>query len=120
MTRSTFTNALLGALVSVIFSFIPLSPVVGGAVSGYLQEKDGARVGGYAGVLAAIPLVLVVLGLLSLFMFASDGIFVLLGLVALLVVAYSVALSMLGGYLGVYFATRRAEKRAERVVEGAA
>lgn len=117
MTRSTVTNALVGAVVSVVLSFIPFSPVLGGAVAGYLEGRDGARVGGYAGVLAAIPLVLVVLLMLSVFMIATDGVWVLLALITLVIVGYSVALSVLGGYLGAHLATRRPERRAEPVAE---
>jgi hypothetical protein len=55
----TLVNAVLGAVVTVILSFLPLSPILGGLLAGYLQggdRADGARVGALAGVIAMIPL----------------------------------------------------------------
>ena len=60
-SRSGFVNALLGAVVMTVFSWIPFAPVVGGALSGYLEageahatgpaSRRGIRVGALAGVL---------------------------------------------------------------------
>lgn len=110
-TSNTYVNALIGAVVAVVVSFIPFSPVLGGAVAGYLERRDGLRVGTIAGLFTALPL----LGLLVLFggvvgallgvreLFAGG--ILLIGLVAFLFVAvYTVALSALGGVLGVYVA----------------
>ncbi|MFB6069529.1 MAG: DUF5518 domain-containing protein [Halanaeroarchaeum sp.] len=110
----TLLNAVIGAIASVVLAFLPFSPVLGGAVAGYLQKGDrseGLRVGAYAGILAAIPLLLVVFlfgGLIAFGAFFSaraaiGGLFVLLALVFGLL--YSVGLSALGGYLGAYVAT---------------
>ncbi len=106
--------ALIGAVVSVVLSFIPFSPVLGGTVAGYLHERDGVRVGAISGVLAAIPLALLVFlffGVFGVFAISPGGGvgvpggFILVLLVGMLVaVLYTVALSALGGFLGVYLA----------------
>ena len=111
--RSTLVNALLGAVVSVILAFLPFSPVLGGGVAGYLERRDGVRVGAVSGVITALPLalllaVVVVFG--SIFVVVPDPVVgggilfvtlvLLVGIVA--VALYTVVLSAVGGYLGVY------------------
>ncbi|WP_276259404.1 DUF5518 domain-containing protein [Haloglomus litoreum] len=62
--RGVRTNAIVGAVTSAVFGFVPFSPVLGGAVAGYLQRGDrdvGLRVGGLSGLLAALPVVVVLL-----------------------------------------------------------
>ena len=119
MVSDSTLHALVGAVVTVVLSFIPfVSPVLGGGVAAYLSEADaneGVRIGAISGVIASVPLLL--LGLFLVFVlgvFAVSGpggggvafgigglIFVLLfGAIA---VAYTVGLSALGGYLGAYF-----------------
>ncbi|WP_251331211.1 DUF5518 domain-containing protein [Haloplanus pelagicus] len=115
MVSDSTLHALLGAVVTVVLSFIPFSPVLGGGVAAYLNEADanaGLRVGAISGLLAAIPLVL--FGLLAVFFlgFFAFGLHggSALGIGGLLVVlvggavavAYTVGLSALGGYLGSY------------------
>jgi hypothetical protein len=107
-----FVHALIGGVVSVVLSFVPFSPVLGGAVAGYLHERDGLRVGSVSGLLAAVPLALVVVlgvGFFGLFAIGPGGGvgvpggFVLLLLLGVFVAAvYTVALSAVGGVLGVY------------------
>jgi hypothetical protein len=110
----TLLNAVIGAVVTVLTSFVPVSPVIGGAVAGYLQGRDGPTVGALSGVLAALPL-LALFGLLLAFLGAFVGFgapgellaFGALGLAGLLVafvvlVAISGALGAFGGLLGVY------------------
>lgn len=109
---NTLINAFIGAVVTVVFSFIPFSPVVGGAVAGYLEKRDGIRVGAIAGGIAAIPLILLsflLVGVLGFFgAFLNGGIGVgILGIFVLFVMlsfslVYTVGLSALGGYIGVY------------------
>lgn len=118
----TTTNAIVGAVATVVLSFVPFAPVLGGLVSGYLQGgegRDGARVGAYAGLVAALPIAV-------LFLFLVGGTVVVgteLGLGAsivfvglllafsmLVVVVYMVALSALGGYLGVSIGERNREQ----------
>ncbi|MFC6953830.1 DUF5518 domain-containing protein [Halorubellus litoreus] len=133
-SRSGFVNALLGAVVMVVFSWIPFVPVVGGALSGYLEagERDatrsvsrrGIRVGALAGLLAAIPALLVIglvgslftVGWVGLVASSGGGPGVALGLpvfawivvafVVVVAVLYHVVLSALGGWLGAELAAR--------------
>lgn len=121
--RSMLVNALLGAVVSVVLSFVPFSPALGGAVAGYLQGEDGPRVGGLSGLLAAIPIALfgVLAALfLSFSLAVGPGGNALGGLVFLLVVlfvgvlmvaTFSVVLGAAGGVLGVALARRYADDR---------
>jgi hypothetical protein len=111
---SFWVSALLGALVSVVASVVPFSPVLGGGVAGYLyagSRDDGLRVGAVSGAIAAVPVLLVVglvfggLGLITIVENALGAAVFFVGtflLVTLLVVALSAGLSALGGYLGVY------------------
>ncbi|MFW5919647.1 MAG: DUF5518 domain-containing protein [Halanaeroarchaeum sp.] len=110
----TLLNALIGAIVSVVLAFLPFSTVLGGAVAGYLQRgsrEDGFLVGAYSGLIAAIPILLVVVVFGSVFFLgaffepraAIGFVFVFFALAVALV--YSVGLSALGGYLGAYLAS---------------
>ncbi|GAA0715342.1 hypothetical protein J2744_002137 [Halorubrum trapanicum] len=119
-TEDTLLNAVIGAVASVLLSFTGISPLLGGAVAGYLNSDgtadggDGLRVGALSGFIASIPIVglllllLVVLPFLGFFAFpieiglAVGGIFVLGAIAVLGGVAYTVVLSALGGLLGVY------------------
>lgn len=124
-TDNTYVNALLGAVVSVLLSFLPFSPALGGAVAGYLEETDGLRVGAISGLFASLPLfgVVVLLGGVAIALGFADfavGGFLLfvLGVVAVLfVVAYSVVLSAIGGLIGVYLAEEYREKGTPRTGE---
>lgn len=109
----TLLNALIGAVVSVVLAFLPFSPVLGGAVAGYLQRgprSEGLRIGAYAGAIAAIPIILGFALFGSVFFIgalfeptAAFGFVVLLFVLAMGLV-YTVGLSALGGYLGSYVA----------------
>lgn len=122
---NSYVNALLGALVSVVLSFLPFSPALGGAVAGYLEGRDGLRVGAVSGVFASLPLfgVVVLLGLVALGLGFADlavGGFLLfvLGVFAVLfVVGYAVVLSALGGLVGVYLAEEFGETGRRRAAE---
>jgi len=115
------TNALVGAVVSVVVSFVPFSSVVGGFVAGYLQRGDrgeSTRVGALAGLFTVLPvavLVLFVVGGLAAGVAevgATGGALLILSgtLFALLsALAVTVGLSALGGYLAA-----RAEERSDR------
>lgn len=103
-------NAVIGAVVTIVTSFLPLSPLLGGATAGYLQggdRREGARVGAISGGISLLPLLFFAfLALLFLFGAApAEGAVafsVLLFVFAAVLVAYSVGLGALGGYLGVY------------------
>ena len=108
----TTTSVVAGAVVSVLASFVPLSPVLGGAAAAYLRKGDretGLRVGALAGLVAAVPVVVLVAFLVGGFavvaselaLGAVTGIVVLALVFSLFVaVLYMVGLSALGGYLG--------------------
>lgn len=101
----TWVNALIGAVVTVVFSFTIVSPVLGGAVAGYLDRTGGAKVGAIAGVLAILPLFLLlvpVFGLVGFVGLPGALVFVFVPIVVLVIAMYTVALSALGGFLGEY------------------
>lgn len=109
--RSLLVDAVIGAVVTLALFFLPfVGTIVGGAVAGYLHERDGLKVGALAGFLAAIPAVLIAVLGVSLFAFVPDTVgaigvgvaFVLVAIVAVLVAgAINAALGALGGYVGV-------------------
>jgi hypothetical protein len=118
-------SAVVGAVVTVVFSFVPLSPALGGGVAAYLRNGDrreGARVGAIAGGIAAVPILVVltlVFGGLSLFTVAVGvgapvnrglaagslfGTILFLGILllsTLFVLAFVVGLSAAGGWVAV-------------------
>jgi hypothetical protein len=103
--------AIVGAVVAAVLSFVPLSPLLGGGVAGYLSSSggtDATRVGAVAGLLVAIPAVLLI-GFTTVGLYAGLAVFaesslrlLILGVMtasALFVLAVSVGLGGLGGYL---------------------
>ena len=116
----TFVNAVIGAVVGVVLSgFVPFSPVLGGAVSGYLQggDREGAvRIGALAGAIMLVPMLLlfVVVGPIFLALLGMSGMgmgnmglagaiggaFFLFAL--LLGLVYTVGFAALGGWMGNY------------------
>ena len=109
----TLLNAVIGGIASIVLSFVPFSPVLGGALAGYLQGGDrgeGVRVGAYAGVVAAVPLALLLFLAVAVFgVFALGGrpgggaiLVVFFLFVAAVVAGIIVGLSALGGWLGNY------------------
>ncbi|MFB6139539.1 MAG: DUF5518 domain-containing protein [Halosimplex sp.] len=131
-----WVNALIGAVVMVLLSWIPFATVVGGGIAGYLQQGtrvEGAKVGAVSGLIAAIP-VFAVLGLV----FGGLGLGALAGgvgvrsLVFLVIMVFALAVTAvlvaatgaIGGYLGVVLQERTGDDRedhgpepAESVVE---
>lgn len=104
-----------GAIVSVVLSFIPFSPVLGGVAASYLdadQTASGLGTGTLAGVIGALPLLVITV-------FAGFGLFMgvpgelaptaaaFLIFAAILTLLYFVALSAVGGYLGAWARNRR-------------
>ena len=110
--RSRALNALIGAAVTVVLTFIPFSSVLGGAVAGYLQGGEvgeGVRVGALSGAFAAVPMLVLVFFLgsvLSLGMMGAAGPRMVFagGLVlvfgVLFALLYVVGLSAVGGAVG--------------------
>jgi hypothetical protein len=104
---ATGINAIIGGVVAIVLSFVPLSTLLGGAVSGYLEggtPEDGLKVGAIAGLLMFVPFALLgFFGLALLGVIGAPAAFSVIGLFVLTVSAvYTVGLSALGGYLGVY------------------
>jgi hypothetical protein len=106
-----FLSALAGVLTSLVLSFIPFSPALGGLVAGYLRrgsEIDGIVVGGVSGLVMFAPFFLL--------MYLLVGVFVLSGAPALFsglaialfvtVGVYTVGTAMAGGLLGSYVAAQ--------------
>ncbi|OIB55534.1 DUF5518 domain-containing protein [Natrialba sp. SSL1] len=113
----TVINALIGAVVAVVLSFIPFSTIIGGAVAGFLEgpeTRDGALVGALAGAVMFVPIIGIAFVFLGFFGFGFgvaavplEGFVVVLaffGLLSTVVLLYTVGLSLLGGVLGSYLA----------------
>ena len=118
--RNLWFDALVGATVAVVLAFLPLSPVLGGAVAGYLHRESGARVGAISGVFAAIPVALVASLGAAFFVpvapGAVNGVLLLVLLLAAIVGLYEVVLGALGGVLGVYLFREFGPGRVQRNV----
>ena len=109
--------AVLGAVATSVLSFLPLSPVLGGGVAGYLEGYGGTRsvsAGALSGFLAMVPalgiLVFVTVGIVSGLsaVQASDlGVVTAatMALVVLFVGAYGAGLGAIGGFGGRRLAT---------------
>jgi hypothetical protein len=102
--------ALAGAVVTVVLSVIPFSPVVGGAVAAVRYGRGyaaGLGVGALAGVVAAVPLAVLLVpavwlvSYLGFFAPSSPAYGVFVALVAGLFLAYTVGGSAVGGLAGV-------------------
>lgn len=108
----TILNAVIGAVASVVLSFLPFGIVLGGAIAGYLQGEpndyaEGAKVGALAGLLAFLPvlgIIFLIGGALPFFPleFAALGLVVFL-FVLLLGGVYFIGGGALGGAVGAYF-----------------
>jgi len=111
--RTELKNAVIGAVVTIIFSFTGFSALLGGGIAGYLQKvppKRGAKTGAISGGIAVVP-ILLVLGLgFGLFLLQPSSLGVPGGVelaIILLVMfpllfAWIIGLSAIGGYVGAY------------------
>ena len=107
-------DALVGAAVTIVLlAFIPFSPLVGGAVAGYLHQRDGVMIGTLAGVFALLPAFflfgIIGIGALGIGLVAplASGIAILILLFAFMfILAYVLGLSAAGGAIGVYLYQR--------------
>ncbi|SFS35468.1 DUF5518 domain-containing protein [Halostagnicola kamekurae] len=121
----TLVNAVIGAVVGVVLSFLPISPAIGGAVAGFLEGpdgRDGLVAGTLAGLIMFLPMAGIAMFLLVFFGFgvgfvgvpASGALFglVVFGLIAGTLFVTIVGLSILGGLLGAYVAREYPDKHA--------
>lgn len=103
----------LGAIVAGVGSFIPLSPLLGGAVSGYItgtpEQRSPIKSGAFAGLFTAIPaffiVIFVAIGLIQGFdtigradLRALTGAVTVIG--AVITILLSTAIAAIGGYVG--------------------
>jgi hypothetical protein len=128
--RGVRTNAIVGAVASAVFAFVPFSPVLGGIVAGYLQRGDrdiGLRVGGLSGLLAALPAVLVLLFVFVGLVAGATGSGALpvvavaaavTAVVLLFALLFSVGLGAVGGLLAVELARRGVVESADDPADG--
>lgn len=112
----TVINAVIGAVVTIVLSFTGFSPILGGAVAGYLQQEtrvSGAKVGGLSGALSFLPFLF--FGFLFFGVFlggpmmaggmgvpGGPELFIILFFIFPVFLLWSVGLGALGGYLAVY------------------
>lgn len=121
-----FSNAVLGAFATSLLSFVPASPILGGAVAGHVHRKQASgptKAGALSGLFAGLPVVAVLfflaVGLVVGFGNAGVGLGIvvglgfLVGIVATLI--YFVGLGALGGYFAALIANdgSRAQERLD-------
>lgn len=125
--RSTVVNAVIGAVASIVLAFLPFSPVLGGAVAGYLErsqnDTQSLKVGAISGLMAAIPII-VGFGLLlgSVAIAATVGgepvsgalFAVIVAVVVLFSLVFIVGFSAVGGLLGGVIYRREGARGGER------
>ena len=112
----TLINAVIGAVVTIVLSFTGFSPILGGAVAGYLQRetrKSGAKVGALSGALSFLPFLFFGVLFFGIFLggpMMAGGMGVPGGPELLIIMFFfipgfllwSVGLGAVGGYLAVY------------------
>lgn len=116
---SYWAFAVLGGVSTALLSFVPLSPILGGMISGYLEWFESDRtvsVGAMAGFLPTLPIIALVIagsgGLVAGMMAVDEGaigwFFVAVAVLVIFFVAvFGAGLGALGGYLGGWIADRR-------------
>ena len=75
-TGETWTNAIIGAVITLGLSFTGVSPLLGGGVAGYLQNEQperGAAVGAISGAIAALPAILLLALAIGVFLLSGPG-----------------------------------------------
>jgi len=107
-----WSNAMVGAVASIVLSFVPFSQALGGAIAGYLQRGDrdaNLKVGGLSGLLTGLPVALAVVfvfgGLIDGTLGVEDGnwAFLFVGLLAFTVVftlLFVAVVGAIGGWIG--------------------
>lgn len=116
-------NAVLGAIVAIVLSFVPFSQVLGGMVAGFLERstsKSTVSVGAYSGFLSVLPVLVVLLvvligtiaGLLGVGEAAlALGVATALLLAVAVLGAIGAGLGAIGGYVGGKLAGRERTSR---------
>ncbi|UPV75679.1 DUF5518 domain-containing protein [Halorussus limi] len=107
---NTLTNAVVGAVVSVVGApLLPFAAIGGGGVAGYLQGTDlreGAKVGAVSGAIATVPAFVLAWAVAGFLFIGMDPFLALTSLFAaflfVLVAGYLVGAGALGGALGAY------------------
>lgn len=111
-SAGTIRDGLVGGVVAVLLTFLPLSTVLGGGIAGYLQARHtngaSARAGALAGGIAFIPHIMVGTYLVIAPDFVPPGPnvglapeYLLVGIIGFGVI-YAIGLGVLGGLLGRY------------------
>lgn len=112
----TLINAVIGAIVTVFLTFTGFSPVIGGAVAGYLQQQSRrscTKAGALSGAIAFLPFLFFISLLFGLMTFLSPmgghigipngpAVIVIFLLVFPIVALWNIGLGALGGFLGAY------------------
>ncbi|AGN01255.1 hypothetical protein L593_06540 [Salinarchaeum sp. Harcht-Bsk1] len=111
-------NALLGAILAIVLSFVPFSQALGGIVAGYLESGSSERVvgvGAFSGFLSVAPLlallVFVLAGIVAGLLEVGEGALALVVGAALLLslallATVGAGLGAIGGFLGGKLADR--------------
>ena len=105
MDGDTLINALIGAVVTIVTSFVPFSPILGGGVAAWLEKGDrteGTKVGALSGALISLLLLPLLFVGLVLAPFDFGFTFVIMLFVVTFGAAYLIGFGALGGYLGAY------------------
>ncbi|AUX09740.1 hypothetical protein AArcSl_2115 [Halalkaliarchaeum desulfuricum] len=105
MDGDTLINALIGAVVTIVTSFVPFSPILGGGVAAWLEKGDrteGAKVGAVSGALISLLLLPLLFFGIVLAPLDFGFTFVIMLFVVMFGAAYLIGFGALGGYLGAY------------------
>ncbi|MDR5673163.1 DUF5518 domain-containing protein [Halalkaliarchaeum sp. AArc-GB] len=111
-----FLNSAIGSIALIILFYVPLAPVLGGIVAGFLERRSlqaGARAGLLTGLIAIVPLYFALVFLVPLFSIAPfgrptvpiDTVSFSAGLFGI-VVLYVIPFSTIGGVIGSYLHKR--------------
>lgn len=102
-------SAILGAVVTIVTSFLVLSPILGGAAAGFVHQRRGGnsyRAAVLSGLFAAVPVVVLFGVVVAAVAAESVRLAPLVGGVLVVAVATIVGLSAVGGFLGTVLGAR--------------
>ena len=112
-------HAFLGGVVTVLVSFIPLSPVIGGGIAGFLERAVSERavsVGAVSGLIPTIPIIILMVfvigGAAAALLELGEGPLAIFMVIIVLFTAialglFGAGLGAVGGYLGGWIRTNR-------------